>query len=244
MIGTRGRRRAARAARPAAARGRRRSRRAASRRRSKLVRGRRRGTGGRSSSRRSSGPPAVTLVDAEVVEQPAVPWPGRRRRAAAARGATPARRSGSRACAAGQHVLHVRGLEELQPAVLHERDVAAGQLELERVAVVAGAEQHGLVAQRRRPLAVLEHAVAHERRPAAASSAQRERARAALHRRPRRDHSSLRVAPAAAADMTALASVEDGRRRAVVLLERDDAWRPGSARGTRACARADAARKP
>jgi hypothetical protein len=47
----------------------------------------------------------------------------------------------------GQQVLDVRRLEELQPAVLHERDVAPHQLELQPVAVVAGAEQHRLVAQ-------------------------------------------------------------------------------------------------
>ena len=32
-----------------------------------------------------------------------------------------------------EHVLDVRGFEELQPAEFHERDVAAGQLEFERV---------------------------------------------------------------------------------------------------------------
>ena len=36
----------------------------------------------------------------------------------------------------GEHVLDVRGLEELQPAELHERNVAPGQLDFERRAVM------------------------------------------------------------------------------------------------------------
>ena len=50
-----------------------------------------------------------------------------------------------------ERVLHVRRLQELQPAVLHERDVAARQLHLQQVAVVRRAEQHRLLLQRRRP---------------------------------------------------------------------------------------------
>ena len=68
------------------------------------------------------------------------------RRAAAARGTSAPRRAGSPAPQHRQRVLHVRGLQELQPAVLHERDVAPRQLHLEQVAVVAGAEQDGLLA--------------------------------------------------------------------------------------------------
>ena len=44
-----------------------------------------------------------------------------------------------------EHVLDVRGVEELQAAELHERDVAPRQLDLERAAVVRGAEQHRLL---------------------------------------------------------------------------------------------------
>ena len=56
---------------------------------------------------------------------------------------------------AGQRVLDVRGLEEAQPAELHERDVAAPELDLQRVAVVAAAKQDRLLAQRHaRPRAV------------------------------------------------------------------------------------------
>ena len=58
-----------------------------------------------------------------------------------------------------QHVLDVRGVEELQPAELDERNVAAGQLDLERAAVVRGAEQHRLLLQRASRLAVLQHAL-------------------------------------------------------------------------------------
>ena len=52
-------------------------------------------------------------------------------------------------------------LEELEPAVLDERDASAGQLELEPVGVMAGAEQDRLVAQGHSFLAVGEHEVAH-----------------------------------------------------------------------------------
>ena len=37
------------------------------------------------------------------------------------------------------------GLQELEPTVFDERDVAAGQLDLQQVAVVPGAEQDGLL---------------------------------------------------------------------------------------------------
>ena len=48
---------------------------------------------------------------------------------------------------ASQRVLDVGGLEKAQPAELHERDVAAAELDLQRVAVVAAAKQDRLLAQ-------------------------------------------------------------------------------------------------
>ena len=57
-----------------------------------------------------------------------------------------------------ERVLHMRGVEELEAAELDEGDVAAGELELERGAVVRGAEQHRLRFQRGARLAVGEHA--------------------------------------------------------------------------------------
>src|SRR6266511_863073 len=60
-----------------------------------------------------------------------------------------------------EDVLHVRGLHELQAAVLDERDVPAGQLDLQEVAVVAGAEQHGLAAEWHAPFAMLQDPAAH-----------------------------------------------------------------------------------
>ena len=48
-----------------------------------------------------------------------------------------------------QQVLDVRRVEEFQAAELHERDVAPGQLDLERAAVVRGPEQHRLLLQDR-----------------------------------------------------------------------------------------------
>jgi hypothetical protein len=50
----------------------------------------------------------------------------------------------------------VRGLEKLQAAEFHERNVAAGKLDLERRAVVRGAEQHGLRLERTPRLALLQ----------------------------------------------------------------------------------------
>ena len=56
-------------------------------------------------------------------------------------------------------VLDVRHLDEAQPAVLAEGDVAARQLHLERHRVVLRAEQHALVLEQRALLAVVEDAV-------------------------------------------------------------------------------------
>ena len=58
-----------------------------------------------------------------------------------------------------QHVLDVRGIQKFQPAEFHERNVAAGQFDLERAAVRGGAEQHGLLLEQRSFLAVGQHAL-------------------------------------------------------------------------------------
>ena len=63
-----------------------------------------------------------------------------------------------------QHVLHVRGLEELEPAPLVEGDVAGGELDLQVGAHIAGAEEHGHLAQRDALLVQLEDAVHDEAR--------------------------------------------------------------------------------
>ena len=55
----------------------------------------------------------------------------------------------------------MRSLEVAQAAVLHERDAASRQLELEQVGVVAGAKQDRLRAQLHPLLARGEHAIAH-----------------------------------------------------------------------------------
>ena len=61
----------------------------------------------------------------------------------------------------GQHVLDVRGFEKLQSAEFHERNVAPGQLHLERPAVMRGAEQHRLRLEREPGLAVLQNLLHH-----------------------------------------------------------------------------------
>ncbi len=58
----------------------------------------------------------------------------------------------------------MRGLEEFQATELAIRDVAARELDLERPAMMRGAEEHGLRFQRDRGLAVLEHAIRDEAR--------------------------------------------------------------------------------
>jgi hypothetical protein len=54
-----------------------------------------------------------------------------------------------------EHVLDMCCLKELQPAILHERDTAAPEFNLELIAVVAGTEQYALSFQGNACLAVL-----------------------------------------------------------------------------------------
>ena len=53
----------------------------------------------------------------------------------------------------------MRGFEEAQPAVLHEGNAAAGELELQLRAVAGAAEQHRLRLQRHAPFASFQHAL-------------------------------------------------------------------------------------
>ena len=83
---------------------------------------------------------------------------------------------------AGNEVLDVRSLEELQPAEFDERHATGGELDLEQIAVVRGAHQHGLVVERAALLGCIEDAVddhagfgggvvaAHQSRPTATAS--------------------------------------------------------------------------
>ena len=57
----------------------------------------------------------------------------------------------------GEEVFDMRGLEIFQPPVFHIGDVASGELEFEPVGVVAGSEQHGLLAQIDASLTGIEH---------------------------------------------------------------------------------------
>ena len=121
---------------------------------------------------------------------------------------------------AGERVLDVRRLEETQAAELHERDVAAAELDLQRVAVVGGAEQHRLLAQRHARLAPFEDPLddvgdlrqlvgdGRQQRAHAARARARQVLLVALARGRQRDDRVGRV--------------QDRRRRSVVLLERDD----------------------
>ena len=53
----------------------------------------------------------------------------------------------------------MRRFDELETAVLHERDVAATELDLEQVGVVRGAHQHGLAMERGSRFPVFEYAL-------------------------------------------------------------------------------------
>ena len=61
-----------------------------------------------------------------------------------------------------QHVLHVRGLEELEAAILDERNLAAQQLDFEDVAGAGIAEQDRLLAQQHARFAALQDLAADE----------------------------------------------------------------------------------
>ena len=117
----------------------------------------------------------------------------------------------------GQRVLDVGRLEKAQAAELHERDVAAAELHLERVAVVRGAEQHRLLPQRHARLAPLEHARDHV--IDLAELVGHGDQRAAAPRRRAREKSSC-VALGGERD-DRVGRVEDRLRRAVVLFQRD-----------------------
>ncbi len=118
----------------------------------------------------------------------------------------------------GEHVLHVRGLEELEPAPLLERDVARGELHLEVGAHVAGAEEHRHLAQRRALLVELEDPVDHEARLLRFVLRGHEPGLLAAHAL----GEQLLGEPLLGARDERVGGVEDGLRGAVVLLERHD----------------------
>jgi hypothetical protein len=49
----------------------------------------------------------------------------------------------------------MRSFEEFEPAIFDERDIAPPKLDLEKIAVMSGAEQHGLPFERDPRLAIL-----------------------------------------------------------------------------------------
>ena len=56
-----------------------------------------------------------------------------------------------------QHILDMRGIEKLEPAELHERDISPGQFDLQRATVMRCAEQYRLLLEHGPGLAALEH---------------------------------------------------------------------------------------
>src|SRR5205085_6543179 len=61
----------------------------------------------------------------------------------------------------GEHIFDMRRLQELQPAVFDEWNIASGELKLQQIAVVAGAEENRLPAERHALFAEFEHLFAH-----------------------------------------------------------------------------------
>ena len=133
-----------------------------------------------------------------------------------------------------QQILDVRGLEELEAAVFHERNLALRELDFEHVAVRAGAEQHGLALERNAGFARGQHARADELRlrrqvvdrhelRARTLAAHRQQVLAVLPRRIR--HERIR-------------RIEDALARTEVLRERDHlGLGPEAVRETRGCSR-------
>ena len=120
-----------------------------------------------------------------------------------------------------QHVLDMRGFEKFQPAEFHERNVAAGQLDFERAAVVGGAEQHGLRLEREPGLAVLQHRLDHIARLIGfVAHADELRPLGGVALRPEVLGEAL-----SASSITRVGGREDRLRRAIVLLQRDDLGR-------------------
>ncbi len=117
-----------------------------------------------------------------------------------------------------QHVLDVGGVEKFQPAEFHERNVAAGQLDFERTAVVGGAEQHRLLLQECALLAIFQHAFDDVAR-LVGLVAHRDQLR--LSRRGALGPEVLGEALLGEPD-DAVGGGEDRLRRAVVAVERDD----------------------
>src|SRR6266446_10383993 len=56
-----------------------------------------------------------------------------------------------------EHVLHMRRLQKLEAAVLHERDVALAELDFEEIGVVGRTHQNGHVVQGDAGFALLQH---------------------------------------------------------------------------------------
>ncbi len=110
-----------------------------------------------------------------------------------------------------QQVLHVGRLEEPQPAVLHERDVAARSSSSSRSAVVCRRGTAPPAGAARRPVAVRRARASHDRRRPGRPRRRRCAAAAGAHRRSRPHASTLPEAcPGAAAAITALAAARIG----------------------------------
>ncbi len=117
-----------------------------------------------------------------------------------------------------QHVLHMRRIEELQPAELDERDVAPRQLDLERPRMRRGAEQHRLVLEREAAFARLQHLLDHVQRLC----------RLVAHRHQLRLQARLPLGPQILGEALlgfgdhCIGGLEDRRGRAIIAVERDD----------------------
>ena len=138
-----------------------------------------------------------------------------------------------------KRVLDVRRVEEFEAAEFHERDVAPGQLQFERRAVVRGAEQHRLRFQRRARFPVRQHRGCDIARLVGLLGDGDERRRRAL----------APVGPKVLGEALGrerdhrIGGGQDRLGRAIVAIERDDARRGSKLLGKSRMLRTVAARK-
>jgi hypothetical protein len=117
-----------------------------------------------------------------------------------------------------QDVLHMRGVEKFQPAKLHKRNVALGELDLQRSAVRRRAEEHGLLFEEWAFLAVFEDALDDVARLVGLVA---DRHKAGFCRRTALRPEVLGEPFPCQVD-DAVGGGEDGLGRAVIAFERDD----------------------
>ena len=126
-----------------------------------------------------------------------------------------------------EDILDMRSFEETEATVLDEGDVPARELDFQRVAVVGGAEEHGLPLEGEPGFALREHALGHVAHLLGLVVDGDEQRTAALLARGKEILGEASLGEANGG----VGGVEDGLARPVVLLQRDDRGGGGILRG-------------